>query len=101
MVPPDEQNKTKKKKKRNFQPPLKIPYPVASTSASSPNKSLVVSTSGSQSNQATDPSNDIKRKSFSPGSHGKARMPGSVKKKVKVRRNIQTPYSVGIRPVIL
>ena len=116
MVPPDQQKKPKKKKKSKFKPPLKTSNAVASTSALVQNQSSVVSTSASQLNQAIIPSstsgshqnqpfsssvtgqssntsmvipNDVqrgtKRKTRSPLS-GKARMPGSLKRKGKVRK---------------
>ena len=128
MVPPDEQKKPKKKRKSKFKPPLKTPNAVASASASSLNQSSVATTSASQSNQAIIPSstpgshqnqpssssvtgqssnismvtpNDVqrgtKRKTRSPLS-GKARMPGSLKRKGKVRENLSSILAKIIKP---
>ena len=103
MVPPDEQKKPKKKRKSKFKPPLKTPSTVASTSSSqSIQDTIPSSTSGSHQDQPSssyvtakasnismvtpdDVQRGTKRKTRSPLS-GKARMPGSLKRKGKVRK---------------
>ena len=125
MVPPDKQKKPKKKRKSKFKPPLKTPEEIASTSASCQNEFPVASTSASQSNQAIIPSstsssqqnqpssssvtgqssmltpNDVqrgtKRKTRNPLS-GKARMPGSLKRKGKVREKLSSILAKIIKP---
>ena len=102
MVPPDYQKKPKKKRKSKFKPPLITPNAVASTSASQSNQDTIPSsTSGSHQDQPSssyvtaqssnislvtphDVQRGTKRKTRSPLS-GKARMPGSLKGKGKVR----------------
>ena len=115
MVPPDEQKKPKKKRKSKFKPPLKTPNTVASTSASQSNQDTIPSsTSGSHQNRPTSSTvtgqssntlmvtpNDVqrgtKRKTRSPLS-GKARMPGSLKRKGKVREKLSSILAKIIKP---